>query len=67
MGLVCGGHIYVEWKTDEDGKIIRVEGHDSSACLWVLIGIGGRTMTLPAPSSLQLPFERLGIRPSLSG
>jgi hypothetical protein len=33
MGLVCGGHIYVEWKTDEDSKIIRVEGHDSSACL----------------------------------
>jgi hypothetical protein len=22
MGLACGGHIYVEWKTDEDGKII---------------------------------------------
>jgi hypothetical protein len=33
MGLVCGGHIYVKWTMDEAGNVVRVEGHDASACL----------------------------------
>ena len=33
IGLVCGGHIYVRWTMDEDGKVTRIEGRDSSACL----------------------------------
>ena len=33
MGLVCGGHIYVKWIPDENGKIIRVEGHEAGVCI----------------------------------
>jgi hypothetical protein len=33
MGLVCGGHIYVKWTTDERGKIIRVDGHEAGVCI----------------------------------
>jgi hypothetical protein len=33
MGLVCGGHIYIKWMMDENGKIIRVEGHDAGVCI----------------------------------
>jgi hypothetical protein len=33
MGLVCGGHIYVEWMVDDDGKLTRIEGYDAGVCL----------------------------------
>jgi hypothetical protein len=33
MGLVCGGHIYIKWMMDENGKIIRIEGSEAGACI----------------------------------
>lgn len=33
IGLICGGHIYVKWLPSDDGKVIRIEGYNSTACL----------------------------------
>jgi hypothetical protein len=33
IGLVCGDYVYIKWATDEDGKVVRIEGYDNSACL----------------------------------
>ncbi len=33
IGGICRAHIYVKWMTAEDGKVSRIQGYGSTACL----------------------------------